>query len=167
MGEALSYAFGAVPITADCILRTNFLSLADEFAILRGGEQAPVAAASSVGSVAAAVPGDAMEVVPGDAEEIVTAAAVHEDLVGTEGEDWVSNRCPGVDHAYHSSLLPCCLWFCFPVVSSVFAYCEYQAIHVFWQLESHSLTQSSSASAHILPPHHACTHPPTQAKTQN
>lgn len=54
VGEALSYAFGAVPVTSDCILRTNFLSLADEFAILRGGDQAPVATAGEAMDVAGA-----------------------------------------------------------------------------------------------------------------
>ncbi|MEW5319235.1 MAG: hypothetical protein WDW38_010400 [Sanguina aurantia] len=92
VGEALSYAFGAVPITAHCILRTNFLSLADEFAILRGGEQAPVAAASSVGAVAAAAaaaaatPGDAMEVAGAAEEAPPAAAAVSEDLAAAQSQ---------------------------------------------------------------------------------
>lgn len=111
MGEALSYAFGAVPITAHCILRTNFLSLADEFAILRGGEQAPVAAASSVGAVAAAaIPGDAMEVT-GAAEEAPPAAAISEDLVGVgylEGARLTGQNCLVLfkRHAAYT----CCNW---------------------------------------------------------
>ena len=72
MGEAISYAFGGVSVTADRMLLSNFTGLADEFSLLTTTTTTTATAAPKSAPAAAGSP-------PTGANGAVTAAVVVDD----------------------------------------------------------------------------------------
>ena len=71
MGEAISYAFGGVSVTADRMLLSNFTGLADEFSLLTTTAATATAAPESAPAAAGSP--------PTGAKGAVTAAVVVDD----------------------------------------------------------------------------------------
>ena len=59
MGEAISYAFGGVSVTADRMLLSNFTGLADEFSLLTTTAAGPAPEAASASAATGAPPSSA------------------------------------------------------------------------------------------------------------